>query len=132
MANNTFRIKELRGIAGYQFMQVMYFLMRSAYYTPEIVNEFLAETGNDGGKPDIGQFFKWLGSLEGEHQEAVLAKIAVLGADMPENYWPIIFNNTECNGSAVIPEAIQTFDTKELLYIMREGLKKVLAIELPF
>lgn len=130
MANNTFKIKDLRGVSGYQFMQVMYFLMRSAYYTPEIVNDYIAETGND--KPEIGNFFKWLGELEGEHLDSTLAKIAVLGADMPENYWKIVFDNVECNGGPVIPEAIKTYDVDELLYIMREGLKKVLTIELPF
>ena len=58
--------------------------------------------------------------------------IAVLGADMPENYWKIVFDNVECNSGPVIPEAIKTYDVDELLYIMREGLKKVLTIELPF
>jgi len=130
MANNTFKVKELRGVNGYQFMQVMYFLMRSAYYTPEIVNDFIAESGND--KPDIAEFFKWLGGLKDERLDSTLAKIATLGADLPENYWTIIFNNVECNGGPVIPEAIKTYDVNELLYIMREGLKKVLTIELPF
>lgn len=132
MANNKFNIKELRGVNGYQFMQVMYFLMRSAYYTPEIVNEYMETEAAQEKRPDIGKFFKWLGSLEGEQLDSIIAKIATLGGDLPDNYWKIIFTNVECNGNPVIPEAIQTFDINELLYIIKEGLKKVLTIDLPF
>lgn len=129
---NIFKIKDLRGVNGYQFMQVMYFLMRSAYYTPEITAEYMEMEAAQEKRPDIGKFFKWLGSLEGEHLDSVIAKIAMLGGDLPDNYWKIIFAQTECNGGPVIPEAIQTYDVKDLLYIMKEGLKKVLEIELPF
>lgn len=119
---NGFTIKELKGIEGYQFLQVMYFLLRSAYYTPEI---------NTNALP-IDKFFKSLGEMTPEEIEPVLTKIAVLGADVSKDYWDIIFKCTQKNANPIIPEAISTFTVDELVYIIREGLKKVLAIKLPF
>lgn len=122
MAEAKFTIKDLKGIEGYQFLQVMYFLLRSAYYTPEINTEGSA----------IAPFFKIIGAMEEEAQEALLTKVAVLGADISKEYWGIIFKCVQRNGEAVIPEAITTYTAEELVYIIREGLRKVLAINLPF
>lgn len=122
MSEQRFKIKDLKGINGYQFLQVMYFLLRSAYYTPEV--------NPDCGK--IDEFFKKVGSLEGKDLDDICLKIATLGADISKDYWNIIFSCVETDGRDTIPESIQTFPVEDLVYIISEGLKKVLAIKLPF
>lgn len=119
---NKFTIKDLRGIEGYQFLQVMYFLLRTAYYTPEVNVEGLR----------IEKFFNYIGELPEAEREPVLTKIATLGADITKDYWEIIFKSVQQDGKNIIPEAITTFSAEDLVYIIREGLKKVLAIKLPF
>jgi len=122
MAAQDYTIKELKGVAGYQFIQVMYFLLRSAYYTPE--------ANPDGLK--IEDFFKTVSKLEGDEMESFLTKIATICGDLSEDYWKIIFKNVLFKGDPVIPESISTIPAKDLVYIVREGMKKVLAINLPF
>lgn len=117
-----YKIKDLKGIAGYQFMQVMYFILRSGYYTPEINKEH--------GK--IEDYFKWISSLEGEEREALLTELLLLGGDLTPDYINIILKCTEKDGNPIIPESIGTIPVDDLLYIIREGLKKVLSISLPF
>ena len=122
MAKSDYTVKELKGIDGYQFMQVMYFLLRSAYYSPETNTEY----------KKIEEFFTYVGKLEGEELESFLTKIATLGADLSAEYWAIIFKSVLYKGDPIIPESIQTIPTDELVYIVTEGMKKVLAIKLPF
>lgn len=122
MAKTDYTIKDLKGIDGYQFMQVMYFLLRSAYYSPETNTEY----------KKIEEFFAYVGTLEGEALDSFLTKIATLGADLSADYWGIIFKNVKYKGDSIIPESIQTIAADELVYIVTEGMKKVLAIKLPF
>lgn len=122
MAKTDYTIKDLKGIDGYQFMQVMYFLLRSAYYSPE--------TNSDYKK--IEDFFTYVGGLEGGELEKFLLKVATLGGDLSAEYWGIIFKNVKYKGDSIIPESIQTIPADELVYIVCEGMKKVLAIKLPF
>ena len=117
-----YKIKDLKGIIGYQFVQVMYFILRSGYYTPEINKE--------GGK--IEDYFKWLSGLEGDELETVLTELLLLGGDLSPDYINIILKCTEKDGNPIIPESISTIPVDDLLYIVREGLKKVLSISLPF
>lgn len=117
-----YKIKELRGIDGYQFMQVIYFLLRAAYYTPELNSEYRK----------IEDFFAHIGELEGDELNEFCGKVAVLGADISKDYWNIILRSVECSGRDIIPESIVTIPVDELLYIISEGLKKVLSIKLPF
>lgn len=117
-----YKIKELKGISGYQFMQVIYFILRSGYYTPEINKDH----------PKIEDYFKWVASLEGEELDTLLTELLLLGGDLSPDYINIILKNTEKNGQPIIPESIQTIPVEDLLYIVREGLKKVLSISLPF
>lgn len=119
---SPYKIKDLKGILGYQFMQVMYFILRSGYYTPEI--------NKDHQK--IEDYFKWIASLENEEMEALLTELLLLGGDLSPEYINIIMKNTEKNGQPIIPESIPTIPVEDLLYIVREGLKKVLSISLPF
>lgn len=117
-----YKIKDLKGITGYQFMQVIYFILRSGYYTPEINKDH----------PKIEDYFKWVASLEGEELDALLTELLLLGGDLSPDYMNIILKNTEKNGQPIIPESIPTIPVEDLLYIVREGLKKVLSISLPF
>lgn len=122
MLDTKYAIKDLKGINGYQFMQVMYFLLRSAYYTPETNSQHKR----------IEDFFKYVGELEGDELETFLTKIATICGDLSEDYWRIILKNVEVNGSPLIPESIPNIPASDLVYIVREGMKKVLAIKLPF
>lgn len=122
MAATDYTIGELKGIAGYQFLQVMYFLLRSAYYSPETNNQFKR----------IEDFFTYVAKLEGEERESFLNKVSTLCGDLDDNYWHIIMKNVLFAGKPVIPESIQTIPAGVLVYIVKEGLKKVLAINLPF
>lgn len=122
MSDMKYTIKDLKGINGYQFMQVMYFLLRSAYYTPETNSQHKR----------IEDFFKYVGELEGDELEIFLTKIATICGDLSDDYWKIILKNVELNGSPLIPESIPNIPASDLVYIVREGMKKVLAIKLPF
>lgn len=117
-----YTIKELKGIDGYQFLQVMYFLLRSAFYTPETNSEF----------SKIEKFFEYVGNLEGEELETFLTKISTICGDISKEYWEIIMKSVLYKGDKIIPESIQTIPAEDLVYIVREGMKKVLAIKLPF
>lgn len=119
---NKYTIKELKGIDGYQFLQVMYFLLRSAYYTPEINTEYRR----------IEDFFNHVGELDGDELNEFCGKVAVLGADISREYWAVILKCTEKDGREIIPESIVTIPANDLLYIITESLKKVLSIKLPF
>lgn len=122
MACVDYTIKDLKGVNGYQFLQVMYFLLRSAYYSPET---------NDRYK-NIEEFFKYVGELKDEDLDKFVLKIATICADVTTEYWDIIFRMVEYKGSAIIPESIQTIPAEDLVYIISEGMKKVLAIKFPF
>lgn len=122
MANTDYTIKPLKGIEGYQLMQVVYFLLRSAYYTPE--------TNPQGLK--IEPYFQWIGTLKDAELDSYLGKVAVLTADISTQYWNVILKNALFKGDPIIPEAIQTIPADTLVYIIKEGMKKVLAIQLPF
>lgn len=122
MACADYTIKDLKGVNGYQFLQVMYFLLRSAYYSPET---------NDRYK-NIEEFFKYVGELKDEDLDKFVLKIATICADVTTEYWDIIFRMVEYKGSAIIPESIQTIPAEDLVYIISEGMKKVLAIKFPF
>lgn len=117
-----YTIKDLKGINGYQFLQVIYFLLRSAFYTPETNSQFTK----------IDEFFKHVSSLEGNELDLFLIKIATICGDLSKEYWEIIFKNVLCKGENIIPEAIQTIPAEDLVYIIKESVKKVLAIKLPF
>lgn len=122
MNKEDYTIQDLKGIYGYQFMQVMYFLLRSAYYTPETNSQHKR----------IEDFFKYVGELKGEELDAFLNKIPTICGDLEDKYWTIILKNVNYKGSPVIPESIGTIPVDILVYIVREGMKKVLAINLPF
>lgn len=122
MNKTDYAIKDLKGIPGYQFLQVMYYLMRTAYYTNETNPKALK----------IESFFEYVGKLEGNELESFLTKVATICGDIPVKYWDIILRNVTYKGDNIIPESISTIPVDVLVYIVREGIKKVLAIQLPF
>lgn len=122
MNKTDYQIKELRGVSGYQFIQVMYYLLRTAYYTPEVNVKQLR----------IEEFFKQAGELKDDELEAFLTKVSVICGDLSAQYWDIILKNVSYKGENIIPESVQTIPADILVYIVREGIKKVLAIQLPF
>jgi len=120
--SQKFTIKELRGMQGFQVMQTVYFLLRSAYYTPEINQEHKT----------IEAFFKSLQELKDDELKKTLLKIVTLGADVKPHDWEAIWTVVQIDGKDVIPEAIQTYDAGDMAYIIMELIKTVIAIKLPF